>query len=157
MLHQRRRPPEHARLCEPASCPHVFTHSHDPSGPLSTLSHPPAQRLIGLGALTSASDWTTHRGSAKARSGGKTGENQCGQQLVALVAADRRKQQPSGLAGGSLCVAVVMWATLALRNRRKCLFMTPVTFLSPQRDLGNSAISSADAGSQNVLSGLASI
>lgn len=45
-------------------------------------------------------------------------------------------------------MSVVMWASLALRDSRKCLFMTPVTWLSPRRDLGNSAISSADAGSK---------
>lgn len=37
----------------------------------------------------------------------------------------------------AVCVSVVMWASLALRNRKMCLFLTKVTFLSPNRTLDN--------------------
>lgn len=122
-------------MCERAWRPHVFMHSHDPSGPLSTLSHPTAQRLIGLRALTSASDWTTHRGSTKGRSGEKKLERTNVDTSLLLWLQLTGVNSNHQAWRTALCVSVVMWASLALRNRRKCLFMTPGTFLSPDGTL----------------------
>lgn len=129
VLHQPHRPPEHGHLCVQALCVHLFIRSHDPSGALSTTSQPTAQHLIGLCTLTSASDWTTHArklpGWVRKPEGTDADTSLLFWLLLTGVNCYHKAWRMA------LCVSVVMWACLAIRNMESSLFLTTLSvFLS---------------------------